>query len=306
MISVIVPVYNVEKFIDECLKSLENQTLEKNKYEVLIINDCSTDNSKLLAEKFVSRNSNFKLINNKENLGLSRTRNVGIRNANKDASLLFFVDSDDYVSENYLEKLSVDDNQLHFATMINKWGNTLILENMENWLFRDTNFPIRSSVFLTPWKNNKTFFSDDIRYFEDFYYAIKNSYKLKSKLHNDVFYFYRKNPDSITQSGMSSKKIQDILSEMLKTYQFAKNLDKDDFLEIQSWISKKIIGQIYYWSKWKKEMKKFVKTNNMQINSKKLSLKFKLLHFFIKINCEFIFKPLIVYSKNKEKTLKSN
>ena len=71
--SIIVPVYNTEKYLNRCLESIEKQTLDD--YEVIIVNDGSTDNSKSIIDKYLSNNK-FKCIN-KENGGLSDARNVG-------------------------------------------------------------------------------------------------------------------------------------------------------------------------------------------------------------------------------------
>lgn len=74
MISVIVPVYNVEKYLEECLDSIQDQTYSD--IEVILVNDGSTDNSKEICEKYCKQDSRFLLIN-QENQGLSAARNKG-------------------------------------------------------------------------------------------------------------------------------------------------------------------------------------------------------------------------------------
>lgn len=91
--SVIVPVYNVEKYLSICLDSLVNQTIDKSKMEVLVINDGSPDNSWDICLEY-SRKYDFIKIFSKENEGLSATRNFGIKHAK--GKYLFFLDSDDY------------------------------------------------------------------------------------------------------------------------------------------------------------------------------------------------------------------
>ena len=81
-ISVIVPVYNVEKYIDKCLDSLLNQTYKN--MELIIVNDCSTDNSKKIIEKKIKNHKNVLFSTNKENSGLSFTRNEGLKKATGD------------------------------------------------------------------------------------------------------------------------------------------------------------------------------------------------------------------------------
>lgn len=98
MVSVIVPVYNVEKYIEKCLKSLVEQTLKN--IEIIIVNDGSTDNSKKIISKFAEKYSNIKYYE-KTNGGLSSARNYGIKYAN--GEYVAFLDSDDYVEKNLYE-----------------------------------------------------------------------------------------------------------------------------------------------------------------------------------------------------------
>ena len=101
-ISVIIPVFNSEKFIGRCLRSLINQTLKKN-YEIIIINDGSND-KKTRNEIIKYKKSNFKIINNKNNLGLAKSLNIGVKAAT--GSLMVRVDSDDWVHKDF--KYNVD------------------------------------------------------------------------------------------------------------------------------------------------------------------------------------------------------
>lgn len=100
LISVVVPVYNVEKYIDRCLNSLINQTYRK--LEIIIVNDGSTDNSRKIIDKFSKMDSRIIVID-KNNGGLSEARNVGINAATGD--YITFIDSDDFVSYDYIEYL---------------------------------------------------------------------------------------------------------------------------------------------------------------------------------------------------------
>lgn len=102
MFSVIIPVYNVEKYITKCLKSILNQTYSD--YEIIIVNDGSTDSSIKILEKYQSYISNLKIIN-QQNRGLGGARNTGIRYARGD--YLVFLDSDDYVAQNMLETIDM-------------------------------------------------------------------------------------------------------------------------------------------------------------------------------------------------------
>ena len=94
MISLIIPIYNVEKFLDRSLQSVEDQTIDKNEFEVILVNDGSTDGSKEIIKKFMKRNPNFKYLE-KKNGGLSDARNYGLDHAK--GEYVAFLDSDDYV-----------------------------------------------------------------------------------------------------------------------------------------------------------------------------------------------------------------
>ena len=100
-VSVIVPVYNVEHCLPQCLDSLVNQTLQE--IEILVINDGSPDNSHSIIDDYVSRYPDKIRSFLKENGGLSDARNYGIAKAR--GEYLAFVDSDDYVDMDMCEKM---------------------------------------------------------------------------------------------------------------------------------------------------------------------------------------------------------
>lgn len=98
-VSVIIPVYNVEEYLKECLDSIINQTLKE--IEIICIDDCSTDNSYNILEEYAKKDDRIILLKNKENMGVGYTRNVGEKLAN--GEYLHFMDPDDCVSLNFYE-----------------------------------------------------------------------------------------------------------------------------------------------------------------------------------------------------------
>ena len=100
MISIIVPVYNVESYLKECLESIRQQTFTD--IEVILVNDGSTDSSKEICERFCQADSRFRLIN-QENKGLSAARNRGVKESV--GEYIMFVDSDDVINTKVLEVL---------------------------------------------------------------------------------------------------------------------------------------------------------------------------------------------------------
>ena len=101
-VSVIVPVYNVENYLENCLDSLCNQTIEKKDMEVLLINDGSTDDSLRICKKYAGIYPCFKVFD-KDNEGVSKTRNFGIRLAQ--GKYIMYLDSDDVITENTIESV---------------------------------------------------------------------------------------------------------------------------------------------------------------------------------------------------------
>lgn len=110
-LSIIVPVYNVADYLPKCLDSLLAQDLLQNDYEIIVVNDGSTDNSGDIAQQYADKYANITLIN-QSNQGLSGARNTGIKHAN--GEYIQFVDSDDYLEENVLGGLmkQVEDDDL--------------------------------------------------------------------------------------------------------------------------------------------------------------------------------------------------
>ena len=100
MVSVIVPIYNVEEYLEECLESIRNQTYTN--IEVILVNDGSTDGSIEICERFCQQDNRFKLLT-QENQGLSAARNRGVKESI--GEYIMFVDSDDVVKENIVEVL---------------------------------------------------------------------------------------------------------------------------------------------------------------------------------------------------------
>ena len=99
-ISIIVPVYNTEKYLSKCLNSLIKQTYKD--IEIIVVNDGSKDKSLEIAKKIAKQDNRIKVFN-KENGGLSSARNFGIEKAS--GEYIGFVDSDDYIKENMFEIL---------------------------------------------------------------------------------------------------------------------------------------------------------------------------------------------------------
>ncbi len=100
-VSIIVPVYNVEKYLEKCLDSLVNQTFKD--IEIIIVNDGSTDNCRKIIDKYYSKYTNIIKVINQENKGLGAARNTGLKSVTSD--YIIFVDSDDYIEPNMVYEM---------------------------------------------------------------------------------------------------------------------------------------------------------------------------------------------------------
>lgn len=106
MVSIIVPVYNVEKYLDKCIDSILDQTFTD--FELLLVNDGSTDNSGNICDEYAKKDNRIRVFH-QENNGVSSARNKGLRVANRE--WITFIDSDDDVAPRYIEDLIMDSNK---------------------------------------------------------------------------------------------------------------------------------------------------------------------------------------------------
>jgi len=101
LFSIIVPIFNVEQYLEQCISSLITQDISN--YEIILIDDCSTDKSGIIAQEWSKKDSKISYYRKKVNSGLSDTRNYGIKVAKSD--YILFIDSDDYIDKNVLGSL---------------------------------------------------------------------------------------------------------------------------------------------------------------------------------------------------------
>ena len=99
-LSVVIPMYNVEPYVERCIRSLLQQDLPSDDYKIICVNDGSPDGSGLIDERLQKEYHNIILIN-QQNQGVSRARNRGIQEA--DSNYVLFIDPDDYIRQNTLK-----------------------------------------------------------------------------------------------------------------------------------------------------------------------------------------------------------
>lgn len=171
-ISVIIPVYNVEKYLPQCLDSIINQTLKD--IEIIVVNDCSPDNSELIILDYMSQDSRFVYIKHETNTRQGGARNTGILAAK--GEWIFFIDPDDYLSLNLLEKM---------LSKCLEIGANFGISGIR--LFDDAN-PRKTWTWILPFKKIDGKILND-QYLNDVYVgAVPKLYKTKDLIDNHIFF----------------------------------------------------------------------------------------------------------------------
>lgn len=210
LVSIIVPVYNVEKYVLKCLKSLASQTYKN--IEVIVVDDESTDRSGRICDEF--NDERFRVFH-KKNGGLSDARNYGIRKAK--GEILAFVDSDDFVKKDFIEKMTNDlvdgidivvcgyNNEKPRGEILSGRDATIrLLTKQENIDLITWNKVYRRSLFL----DNNIWFPEGKKH-ED----ALTTYKLLSKARkiqyiSESLYEYVVRKDSIMNSGKKEEQLE--------------------------------------------------------------------------------------------------
>ena len=221
--SFIIPIYNAEKHIANCLDSLLNQDIDQAEYEILCINDGSTDASLEILQNYAATYNNIVIIN-KSNEGVAIARNTGLNLAQGD--YIWFIDADDWLTRDCLGtiKLQILKNvpsvvKIQFDWIKAQWRIDECIENVlqkekvdffiEDPYIREDiigvwSFIIKKEIIL----NNKHKFFDNLHYGEDvlFIRELFDIMRLESSvceskhrvlyLKNDIFYYYRQHDDS--------------------------------------------------------------------------------------------------------------
>lgn len=222
LLSVVVPVYNVEKYLAKCIESLLNQTLAD--IEIILVNDGSTDRSLEICQNYSNKDTRIKIIN-KLNGGLSDARNAGIDVAQ--GKYIGFIDSDDWVEREMYEYLfriaennKADIVQCEFVEAYDE--DTLISSNIKEEIV--TYDKIQALDLLHKKQNVKTIvvwnkiykreIFNEIRFpkgrvHEDEFTTYKLLHKAKNIIDtNRIMVYYRQRPESITGSGFNVNRLQ--------------------------------------------------------------------------------------------------
>ncbi|WP_067090696.1 glycosyltransferase family 2 protein [Methanobrevibacter curvatus] len=264
-VSVIVPSYNNENSIERCLSSIIDQNFSS--FEIIFINDGSTDNTLKIANKLLTFSKIKHEIINQKNLGVSSARNNGLKIAK--GKYICFVDADDYISENHLKKLH--DSIIHtnsdfsFTKMMkvdekgnylmkgNEYKNILGISQMSSCEFLKLELLMKIPFSFSQimynheiLKNNEIIFNENEVYGEDTEFFLKASVHGNFALVDEFSYFYTQSTTSTT-SNLSIERFNFVnILEKVSDYYSLLNLEELSNLIITSRIPKSIFGNLMY------------------------------------------------------------
>lgn len=239
-ISIIVPVYNVENYVEECIMSILKQTYKN--IEIILVNDGSTDSSYDICSQYAKIDKRIKLYT-KKNGGLSDARNYGVKHAT--GNYIFFLDSDDLIQEDALE-LMVNELQTEKSIVVCNFENFVDEYNYSSTKNVSKFTPVKyfeeilklnTSTYACGVLMPRSFIKNDLfikgRYFED----LSSMYKIFSQCDTIYkidcgLYKYRTNPNSIVHT-VNQKKVNDYQTSAYEMI---------DFINDKYKISKKILN----------------------------------------------------------------
>ena len=319
-VSIVVPVYNVEKYLNRCLNSLVNQDYKN--IEIIIVNDGSPDNSQMIIDKYEKEYSNVIKAFKKKNEGLSEARNFGLKKATGD--YIAFIDSDDYVETNMISEMikcaSKNNSDIVVCDIFDEYENEGIVKIYKNVFTGDSSIFEEHKILLNRFSAwNKLFkvslFSDKKLKFEKgkIYEDLRLILKLYLKtntisfIKKPLYHYVIRDGSIMTSSGL--KKNLDIVSAFDDVIEYYKQEDKYEmfkneleFLAIEHLLISTIV-RVLHISKYKEAKRnvlpylKYIKKeypnykNNIYISL--LSKNKKIILFLINHN-KFVFLKFLI------------
>lgn len=245
-LSIIVPFYNVEKYIEECIRSLYDQDIPQEEYEVICVNDCSPDNSREIVKAYQKKHANLRLIEHERNKKIGGARNTGLKEAK--GRYVWFVDSDDYVAPNCLGKLLREAEAqeaemllFDYATVTNGKSQQVVYPKIADRLLTGDELlrKVQERWYVcvpTAWNKlykreflmqNGLLFTENVMY-EDTDLSLKMlAYLKRIKYTNVVAYNYRQNALSITKERPTPEKMAFTIIQQNRCAIVAENTDAE-------------------------------------------------------------------------------
>ena len=270
-LTIIIPIWNTDRYyIERLINSIEENTFKKG-IEIIIVNDASTNESTL--KTLNKYRKKYTIVNHTENKGLGPSRNTGFLNSS--GKYIWFIDSDDYISETSILKifnLIKKNKKIDFISInyYNDYGNEMILNSLTDYNFLFHNIIVYG--YATVWskifsKNfllkNNIFHHNSNLYHEDEYFSLKVMMKSQNirSIKDPIYFYNRRNLNSITNS---IKKIEsfknlmklvdffineiDLLSSMNNSF-FCKYIEKFKNEEIYFLLNNSLDFRTFYWAR---------------------------------------------------------
>lgn len=233
-LSIIIPAYNVEQYIEKCLTSCIEQDIPQSDYEIIVVNDGSPDGSLAVAERVAATATNITVVS-QENGGLSAARNKGLSLAK--GEYIWFIDSDDWIEKNCLAALTAQldgTDVIHIGHCLSYSSHTIVNTPKEiaqgesiikRGFLRPAPFYIMRLEFL---KSNDLNFKEGI-YHEDTEFTPRMLYLCKSlKVHQHSIYYYLQRENSITTT-VNPKRGFDLLIVAESLYKFRNDVVTEEY-----------------------------------------------------------------------------
>ncbi|DAB15326.1 TPA: hypothetical protein CPU00_06110 [Candidatus Gastranaerophilales bacterium HUM_18] len=244
-VSVIIPVYNTEKFLRKCLDSVCNQTLQD--IEIICINDCSTDGSLEILREYARKDNRIKLIELLENCGAAKARNIGIDIA--EGEYLGFIDSDDYIDLDFYENLyakaiETSADVVKGSDMLIIWQNGRKEIDKQNEKIKKNKINFWSQYTTAIYKRvfileNNIEFPAGLLVGEDPVFAIKCAF-LSNKIDiiNNAQYYYMRRDESLNSEYWSLKKVKSYIKyiEIVTDFVLKLNIDEKSHRTFFGWL----------------------------------------------------------------------
>lgn len=323
LISVIVPVYKVEEYLDKCIKSILNQSYKN--IEIILVDDGSPDNCPAMCDQWAEKDNRIKVIH-KQNGGLSDARNAGISAAS--GEYITLVDSDDYVAVNFIELLynaiMQNNAQMSVGSFVYVYddkvqkrdftGNTEVYSPVDYWktyyndVIDDANFDKAVSLIISCCKLYKKSLFDNInfpvgRYHEDEFTTYKLCFCCEKIAYVDEpLYFYVQRSGSIMNTA-SKKKTMDVSDAFEERLKFlSKREDCEELYSIAVIDLIRVYKNSYISARFNFKDKEFAKTvfkkykdhykrAKREAITKKISLKLRLTYELLCF-CPFVFNTM--------------
>lgn len=233
-LSIIIPIYNTEKYLDECIQSLLKQDISAEDYQIICVNDGSTDGSLNILQKYEAETSNIIVVNQK-NSGVCVARNAGIDIA--DGDYIWFIDSDDYIEKDILGNLMHKAYSENYDRVI--FGNYYFIDgkNSTEGMTVNTSWSdsiVWRSIFKREFivQNNLYFHYGDLVYGEDalYMYEVKRCYPKTLEIAQPIYY-HRDRPCSAgTEQNTPEEKRKKLVSNLRESQIMQKYYESGDSL----------------------------------------------------------------------------